>query len=641
MQRLKWFLLMVGLAALPLYAQNAEITGTVSDATGAVIAGTKITVTNAATNVSRQVEATSAGSYTVPFLAPGIYNLRAEKEGFTAAIRSGVELQVGDIERVNFSMQVGNVNEQIEVVASGTQLATEGTSVGTVIENKRIVELPLNGRNYLQLIALSPNVTAEQRPAFTATGRQGGERAQQAFSVAGQRNSFIHYTLDGIENTDPNWNLFVFRPSIDALQEFKIESGVYSAELGRNPGQINVTTKSGSNDFHATLFEFFRNDKLDAREWRQVGTQKNPFRRNQFGATVTGRIIRDKLFFMGNYEGLRDVKTLQQLASVPTDRMRAGDFSGQTRRIYDPASRTFTTDAAGRPIATSAAQFPNNTIPSNRWSPVNQKLLEQYPRATIPGDNFVNNYARDSKRPLHWDQYTQRIDFNESTNSFWFGRFGYNTEDTTTTSTFPRQGERYVTKAYQVMLSNTRTLKPTVVNEFRFGYTQLLNDAVSENAFVRDITTEAGIVSNNIKIPPSAWGTPSVVIGTGLSGFGDPVDAPFVDHNHNFQWLDNLSVIHGKHSFKFGGEIRRERVNEDGNIYNRGNIDYGSATATQNPASAAGTGFGFADYMLGKPGIFNWAGDVGHTLFRATAWALYAEDVWKVGSKLTVNAGLR
>ena len=372
-------------------AQNAEITGTVSDQSGAVIAGAKVTVTNPATNTVREVETGETGNYTVPFLTPGIYNVRAEQEGFSTATRTGVELQVGAIARINFAMAIGNVTEQIEVVGTGELLATEGTAVGTVIENRRIVELPLNGRNYLQLIALSPNVTAEQRPAFTAAGRQGGERAQQAFSVSGQRNAFIHYTLDGIENTDPNWNLFVFRPSIDALQEFKIESGVYSAEYGRNPGQINVTTKSGTNELHGTLFEFLRNSALDAKEWRQAYEEQNPFRRNQFGATVTGPIVQNKLFFMANYEGLRDVKTLQQLASVPTARMRAGDFGAAGRNIFDPASRTFTTDAQGRPIATSAQQFANNIIPSDRWSPVTQKLLEQYPAATRAGDDFVNN----------------------------------------------------------------------------------------------------------------------------------------------------------------------------------------------------------------------------------------------------------
>ena len=631
------YLLLTILAALAAFAQNAEITGTVSDESGAVIPGATVTVTNPATNQVRTVRTSAAGNFTVPFLAPGIYNVRAETEGFSSAVRTGVALQVGAIARVDFAMAVGNVTEQIEVIGTGELLATEGTAVGTVIENKRIVELPLNGRNYLQLIALSPNVTAEQRPAFTATGRQGGERAQQAFSVAGQRNAFIHYTLDGIENTDPNWNLFVFRPSIDALQEFKIETGVYSAEHGRNPGQINATTKSGTNELHGTVFEFLRNNVLDAREWNQAYRERNPFRRNQFGATVTGPIVKDKLFFMANYEGLRDVKTLQQLGSVATDRMREGDFGGAGRTIYDHTTRVFS--PAG--VATSALPYANNIIPEDRWHPVTQKLMEQYPRATRPGDNFVNNYARGAKRPLKWDQINTRIDYVESDSSFWFGRFGFNTEDTTTACDFPNQCQNYLTDAYQGMVSNTRTISPTIVNELRFGYTQLWNESLSEFAYERDITTEAGIVDPRITVPPPAWGTPSVAMGNGISGFGDPVDAPFVDHNHIFQLLDNVSIIRGNHSFKFGGEIRRERINEDGNIYNRSNISFANAFATRDPLNPNATGFGFADYMLGKPSNFNWAGDLSRTLLRATAWTLYVEDSWKVTPKLTLNMGLR
>ena len=245
----KRFILFCGLfvATLPLCAQNyGEINGTVTDPSGAVISGATVTVTNTATNIARTVQTNAAGNYTLPFLAPGLYDVRAEQAGFKAVTRSGVQLQVGSIARINVAMEVGAVTEEVAVTGAAPLLTTEGTAVGTVIENKRIVDLPLNGRNYLQLIALSPGVTAETPPSFTATGRQGGERAQQNYSIAGQRMQFTHYTLDGIENTDPNWNLWIFRPSIDALQEFKVETGVYSAEYGHEPSQVNVTTKSGT-----------------------------------------------------------------------------------------------------------------------------------------------------------------------------------------------------------------------------------------------------------------------------------------------------------------------------------------------------------------------------------------------------------
>ena len=646
---LKRFLLLAGLieVALPLCAQNyGEINGSVTDPTGAVITGATVTVTNTATNIARTVQTNSSGNYTVPFLAPGLYDVQAEQTGFKAVRHAGVQLQVGASARIDIAMEVGQVTEVIAVTGAAALLTTQGTAVGTVIENKRIVDLPLNGRDYLQLIALSPGVTAETPPSFTATGRQGGERAQQNYSIAGQRMQFTHYTLDGIENTDPNWNLWIFRPSIDALQEFKVETGVYSAEYGHEPSQVNVTTKSGSNQFHGAAFEFLRNSALDARQWQQSTGVKNPFRRNQYGFELDGPVTvpklfngKDRLFFMSNFEGLRDRNTLQQVASVATDRMRAGDFSQSGRHIYDPKTRTFTTDSAGNVKAVSALPFQGDIIPQDRFSPIAQKLLEFYPAPTTPGDNILKNYTRQAPTPTDWDQFTQRIDFNESSKSFWFGRFGWDDEFTSTASLFANQNEQYALKAYQVMASNIRTFSPTVINEFRFGFNQLVSNATTSSAYKRNVTAELGMVGV-YNTSPAAWGIPSVALANSLSGFGDPVDAPFLDHNNTFQWIDNMSVTRGSHSMRFGGEIRRMRVNEQGNIYNRSNQVY-SGSATFNPASRLNTGYSFADLMIGEIGTFNWAGALASVQFRSTPWSLYFEDVWKVSSKLTVNYGVR
>jgi len=649
MLSLKRFFWLCGLiaAALPLCAQNyGEINGTVTDPTGAVIAGATVTVTNTATNIARTVQTNASGNYTVPFLAPGLYDVRAEQAGFKAVSRAGVQLQVGASAQINIAMEVGEVTETVAVTGTAALLTTQGTAVGTVIENKRIVDLPLNGRDYLQLIALSPAVTAETPPSFTATGRQGGERAQQNYSIAGQRMQFTHYTLDGIENTDPNWNLWIFRPSIDALQEFKVETGVYSAEYGHEPSQVNVTTKSGTNQFHGSAFEFLRNSALDARQWQQSTGVKNPFRRNQYGFELDGPVSipklfsgKDRLFFMSNFEGLRDRNTLQQVASVATDRMRAGDFSKSGRNIYDPTTRTFTTDANGNVKAISAVPFANSIILPSQMSPIALKLLEFYPRATTPGDNILRNYTRQAPTPTDWDQFTQRIDFNENSKSFWFGRFGWDDEFTSTASLFANENEQYALKAYQVMLSNIRTFSPTVINEFRFGFNQLVSDATTSSAYKRNVTAELGMVGV-YNDSPAAWGIPSVTLGNGLSGFGDPVDAPFLDHNNTFQWIDNMSVTRGSHSLRFGGEIRRMRVNEQGNIYNRSNQAY-NGSATFNPASRLNTGYSFADLLIGQMSTFNWAGALASVQFRSTPWSLYYEDVWKVTSKLTVNYGLR
>ena len=649
MSRLNWFVLLCGLtaAALPLCAQNyGEINGTVSDPTGGVITGATVTVTNTATNIARSVQTNTSGNYTLPFLAPGVYDVQAEQAGFKASRRAGVQLQVGAVARIDVAMEVGQVSEVVAVTGTAALLTTEGSAVGTVIENKRIVELPLNGRDYLKLIALIPGVTAETPPSFTATGRQGGERANQNYSIAGQRMQFTHYTLDGIENTDPNWNLWIFRPSIDALQEFKVETGVYSAEYGHQPSQVNVTTKSGTNTFHGAAFEFLRNSALDARQWQQSTGVKNPFRRNQYGFELEGPLTipklfngKDRLFFMSNFEGLRDRSTLQQIGSVATDRMRRGDFSASGRNIFDPKTRVITTDANGNQKAISALPYSGNIIPQVQFSPIAQKLLEFYPAPTTPGDSILRNYTRQANTPTDWDQFTQRIDFNESSKSFWFGRFGWDDEFTSTASLFANQNEQYALKAYQVMLSNIRTFSPTVVNEFRFGFNQLVSDATTSSAYKRNVTAELGM-RDVYNTSPAAWGIPSVSFANGLTGFGDPVDAPFLDHNNTFQWLDNMSITRGRNSFRFGGEIRRMRVNEQGNIYNRSNQVY-SGTSTFNPASRLNTGFSFADLLTGNIGTFNWAGALASVQFRSTPWSLYFEDVWKVTSKLTINYGLR
>lgn len=618
-----------------------EITGTVADPSGAAVTNATVTVKNTATGQVRTIQTNDVGNWTVPFLVPGIYDIEANMQGFKSATRKGLILQVGDTARVDFKLEVGSVAESIEIRATAPLLSTENTAVGTVIENKRIVELPINGRNFLNLVRLSPNVTAEQGSGGQANDRQGGERANQSISIAGQRMQFNRYTLDGVENTDVNFNTFIVRPSIDALQEFKVQTGIYSAEYGRATSQINATTKSGTNSWHGAVFEFLRNDKLDAKEWRNDG-DKNPFRRNQFGFFLGGPVVipkllngKDKLFFMTNYEGLREVKTLQGTASVATDRMRSGDFSAAGRNIFDPRTRTY--NDLGQ--AVSALPFANNTIPVSRFHPTALKLLEFYPRQTVPGDTITRNFIRNRRRPITQDQFTTRIDFNESASSNWFGRFSWGDEFERRLAAFEQQEGRTSTKIYQTVLSNTRTLTPTVVNEFRFGYNQMQNDQLLRYAYERDVTTELNIPGLSSPIE-AAWGTPSIGLENGLSGFGESSEGPYVNRNHTFQFLDNVSLIRGSHTLRFGGELRRDRYNQVGNQFPRGSFIFQSK-ATFDPANRASTGHSFADYLLGESRRSERALGIANTMFRATFFYLYFEDTWKLTNRLTLNLGVR
>ena len=625
--------------ALPLCAQNfGDINGTVTDTSGAVVAGANVTVTNTATSAARQFQTNATGNYAAPFLMPGMYSVRVEHSSFRQTTRTEINLEVGAAVRIDFTLELGAVTESVDVKSDAVLLATESTSLGAVIEQRRIVELPLNGRNYIQLLALDTNVTAEAGSSGSGTTKVGGDRSTQNYSISGMRLQFNNYLLDGIANTDPNFNNFIFRPSIDAIQEFKIETGIYSAQFGRQPGQISVTTKPGTNEYHAAVFEFLRNSDMDARAFDQSTGSKNPFRQNQYGFYLGGRLIRNRLFFTSNYEGLRESLTTQSLGSVATARMLSGDFSKAGRNIFDPSSRVYTT-VNGNPLAVSATPFPGNVIPATRFSAIDVKLLAFYPQATVPGDSIVNNYVRQGAHPTTQDEFTQRIDFNESAKSFWFGRYGWNNEFVRQSSTFELQEGKISTIAHQYMVSNIRTPRPNIVNEFRFGYTFFYNALYTHFAEVSNPVAGLGIVGLNDP-GPYAWGTPGVGFANGLTGFGDPVDGPYVNHNHAFQWLDNVSIVRGSHSLKFGGEVRRDQLNQFGQVYLRGNPTF-DGTATYDPASRSTTGYSFADYLLGWAA--QWIGSplAGQVQGRATSFSLYAEDAWKVSPKLTLTLGLR
>src|SRR5262245_42239287 len=323
---LSWLFLSV-----PGFAQTlGTITGEVKDSSGALVPGATVTVVNTATNATRPVVSNEVGLFDVPALPPGTYTVKCELEGFQAVTRT-LELQVQQTARVNFTLEPGTISEMTTVAGVAPLVETSNATIGTVIENRRIVELPLNGRNYLSLVALSPNVSADFAGAGQSGTRQGGTRSEQQLSISGQRREFNYYTLDGVDNTDVNFNTYIFLPSVDALEEFKVQTGVYSAEFGREASQVNVVTKSGTNSLHGTAFEFLRHDKLDARPYsftaQQAAAAKAPFKWNQYGYTAGGPVARNRLFFLSNFEGYNDRKQFQELFNVPSTAMRNGDSS--------------------------------------------------------------------------------------------------------------------------------------------------------------------------------------------------------------------------------------------------------------------------------------------------------------------------
>ncbi len=630
-----WVIVIVAsFSVCSLQAQTfGEVSGHVTDATGAVIPGVSITLTNVNTNASRNVITTEAGAYTFPSVAPGSYKMRSELPGFKTAVSEQFGVQVQQVLRLDVVLQVGQAGETIDVAATADLLQSETATIGTVVENKIITDLPLNGRQYLNLVALSPNVNTLSPAAGQAASRQGGDRASQAISTGGQRIMFDYYTLDGVNNTDPNFNTYVALPSIDAIQEFKVQIGVYPAEFGHQSTQVNVLTKSGGNAYHGALFEFLRNDAMDAKPYAftTVHPAKSPFKWNDYGFELDGPVRipglfngHDKLFFMSNYEALRRRQNSLATYSVPTPAMFTGDFSellpGTT--IYDPITKQ---------------PFPNNKIPGDRLDPISVKLLQYYNSATLPDQKLTQNYTQFNSSPINRDGFVSRLDYNESAKSQWMGRYNWGDENQTTQS-LNKAGTKVLTNYEQYTGSNTRTFTPHLVNEARFGYSRFYNSIGTRLAFDTDAVSQIGIPGQKGGLPVT-WGIPSVGFsGTGFSAIGDSTEGPYANDNSTLQLVEKLSWIHGKHAFAFGVEYNRQNYNQIGNQFSRGSFTF-QANTTRSATNTGG--YAFAEFLLGNIFASTNAVAIANARFQRNVEHAYIDDTWKLTRKLTLSMGLR
>ena len=633
------WLLLLAFGAPCLAQTNGTITGEVRDSSGAVIPGVTVTVVNKATNAARTASTNEVGLFDFPALPPGQYMVTCTLDGFKTVSRD-LELQVQQTAKVNFALELGAIAEMATVTGVAPLVETQNATVGTVIENRRIVELPLNGRNYLSLVALSPNVSADFAGAGQSGTRQGGTRSQQQLSISGQRREFNYYTLDGVDNTDVNFNTYIFLPSVDALEEFKVQTGVYSAEFGREASQVNVVTKSGTNNLHGTLFEFHRDDAFDARPYafnaQQAAAPKAPFKWDQYGYTAGGPVWKNHLFFMSNFEGYRDRKQFQTPYSVPSAAMRSGNFSellanlgavnSQTGQrsgiIVDPTQCTVVGTTR------TCQPFPGNIIPSNRFNAISQKLLEFYPEPNSGTGGLSNNYLSFQDRVIDKYQYTQRMDLIQGSKSMWMGRYSYGKEAQVTPA-LKLNGTKLDTRVHQVALGNTMTLSSTFVNEFRFGFNYFFNTFGRELADVRNVVKELAIPGIS-EFSSEAWGIPAISV-TGFSNFGDDTEGPYTNRNKAFEFNDNVSWIRGRHSFKAGGGIRYDMYNQVGNQFARGNFQF----------QPIATGYAFADFMLGYTQQDESAVALAVTQFRALSPSVYFTDTWKIRSNMTLDLGIR
>ncbi|MEO7144209.1 MAG: carboxypeptidase regulatory-like domain-containing protein [Bryobacteraceae bacterium] len=590
----------LGLASTCWAQPSATILGKVKDASDAVVEGAQVSATNTAIGLTRNTVTTNTGDFELPALPiTGAYKLTVTKQGFQTQEFSGIVLQVDQQARYDVTMKVGSVSEKVEVTTEAPIINTEIGSIGQVIPNRTIVDLPLNGRNFVQLAQLLPNVVR---------GPSGQQTGATTIAVSGGRYGKTEFLLDGIEDSDQLYDGVMLTPSVDAIQEFKVQANSFSAEYGRGDAVVNATIKAGTNQYHGVLYEFLRNNDLDARNFFATGNF--PYRQNQFGGSLGGPILHDKTFFFVNYEGtrIRQGQTFNDL--VPTAAQRNGDFSGLSTAIKDPLT---------------GAPFPGNVIPANRVDPSTAYFLQFIPVPNSGPNNFIYSAPFQSDS----DQGNLRIDQRLGANDTLFGRYSIDNLNAFNPGSFPDQGAyTQGLRTQNAVISETHLFSPTVLNELRLGYARLKNSNLPIGLGT-NYTEKAGIngfEQTSLTFP----GFPQLSI-TGLTGINGQTYKPIINPTNTYEIVDSVSITRGAHNIKIGTDLRKYDLSSTNSANSRGNFSF----------SGKYSGYGFADFLSGYPS--SGARSFPRNFFGEyeTRYHFFAQDDWKVSSKLTLNLGLR
>jgi hypothetical protein len=651
MKRIKFSI--VGITAVVLSAGMAlsqtttgSIVGTVSDNSGAVVASASVTVTNVDTGITTKTVTNSSGDYVVTPLPVGHYSVTVEAQGFKKSVNGGITLNVQDRIGVNVVLEIGQVTETVEVAAAAPALQTDTSYLGQVMDSQRIVDLPLNGRFFTRLAVL----TAGAQP--TAPGAR--DERTGGFSANGVRPYQNNYLLDGIDNNSLSEDLtneasFVVGPSPDAIAEFKVQTNSMSAEFGRSGGAVmNVTIKSGTNQFHGSAFEFLRNSRLDAKNFFDPPTGPTPpFKENQFGAAVGGPVElpgysgKNRTFFFADYQGTRMRTAHTFLATIPPVAWRTGNFSGFST-VLDPD-----TTAIGSNGQVTRVPFANNQIPLSRFDTPSLKLINFMPTPNVPGSvsltGVANNFLSNPIEPDTTDQGDVRIDHKVSDKDSFFARFSMSDQSLTPPANIPpplsaaafSSGD-WTNNTRQGVFSETHIFSPRVINEFRAGYTRLRTERLQFNAN-DNLSAQVGIPG--VPFTSNNGGLPRFSV-SGLTNFGSATYQPTQEFENVWHFIENVSVIKSRHTMKFGFEWKP--------IVNfsilqpptpRGRFTF-NGNNTRDPNNRSSTGLGFADFALGIPSAASLASFINDT-FQQPGYFLYAQDDFKVSSRLTLNLGLR
>ena len=635
------------------YAQveRGTITGSVTDAKGSAIPDATVRVVEESTNQSVELQTDSAGEYTASNLTPGAYTVQVEKAGFAGHVNKGFVIQVFQTARLDVVLNVGTVTESVQVTSAVPLLQSENASVGQVISTQAINELPLNGRNMAQLAIIAPGVTGLN---YAQTGTIGsGVRPDElrpggtTIEANGARDSANKLLLDGIDNTEMIAQTFIVRPSVEGLQEFAVLTSNVGAQFDRGMGAIVVTsTRSGSNEFHGSVYEFLRNSYVDAKNYFvRPNTPIPAYKLNDFGGRLGGPILRNKTFFFINYEGYFERAASTLISTVPTLAERQGNFQGVTN-IYDPT----TTTASGSTY--TRTQFPNNIIPSSRFDPIAAQLVNAYPAPQTSA--LSNNYVSYPLKGSDDNRGDVRIDHQITTTQNLFARYSIDDTQINMPNTYNNViggnensfSGHQADRGQQGVLGYNKVFTPSIVGEYRFGfdrYTSFLIPPVLTSPIWAEIP---GRVPNPglQPVPGGGLGNSAPIISpSGFGGLGNSRGEPQIRREHEIENVGNVTWQRGTHSFKFGVDVIQHMISETDSppsqsAFGRFNFD---GNFTNNPASPTGTGNAMASMLLGYP--TQTARDyfipgTAHVL--SNEFNYYALDDWRITRKLTLNLGL-
>lgn len=636
-------ILLASAGSLPSQVATGNIRGAVLDSSEAVIPGATVTLTNVDRGSSRVVPTNDRGDFDAPSMPLGEYQVTVEMRGFQKKVLSGVQLQVDQTAVLRITLQPGAVTETVVVRSAAPLLDAQTASLGQVIENRRIIELPLNGRNPFLLGLLAGGTTPFR-----------GLATNLPFIAGGGRHSANDILLDGVDDNIRNFagnvgrNGVSYIPSVDAVQEFKVKTNNFAAEYGHSAGYtMNVTIKSGANEFHGSAFEFLRNDKLDANNFVSnfAGRPKAKFRQNQFGGTLGGPFVvpgyngRNRTFFFGDLEATRIRQAAgSSLSDVAPASFRSGDFSRSTRRVYDPASRSLD------PVTgvVRAELFPNQIIPSTRLDPTVLEVQKLIPLPNVGAQESASrNFLATSPRELNRTQGDFRIDhrLRDNNNLMFRGSVSQQAQPNQGAFVYSPQTSLFNTRNF--VLSDIHIFRPNLVNEFRFGFnrsnsSQLALKLDESIAFAAKNGLQSGPL---IGFPSIGWTFSGESFGQAqFTGFGAAGSNPTFENS--FQWADHISIIQGNHTMKTGVEVRRFRFDRLPGYPTRATVFFG-ATFTSNASVTQETGLPYADFLLGFPARAEGENQIDWSRQRDLYGGGYIQDDWKITRRLTLNLGLR